>query len=134
MVKITQLHAPCKKLLLSGGAVMLSLINCFYSIIDDVRLLGCLLSQNCPNSMVTIITHKVERKGLIKQLDDGGGVESLFYLVKRFKTLINKNKWNIFGQKQSERLNDFKEILDKTTVETPMSKVASHLFDAGGGW
>jgi len=38
-----------KQLLLSGSVVLLSLIHCLISIVDDIRLLVLLLPQNRPN-------------------------------------------------------------------------------------
>jgi len=111
-----------KHLLLSGGIVLLSLVKCLTSIIDDIRLLVSLLPQNHSNGMVTSIKHNLKRKAPIGRLDDWGCDDSVFYPVKRFKRLINKNKWDIFGQKQSERLSSFGEILGETAVETRVSK------------
>ena len=54
--------------------------------------------------------------------------------MKCFKTFISKDKWGIFSQKQSERLNGFREILGEMVVETHISKKASQLFDTNGGW
>ena len=109
----------------------MSLIKLVASIIDDIRLLVSLLPQNCLKHMVASITHNLERKAPIGQFDDGGSDKSLFYPVKCFKILISKNKWT-FGQKKSERLSSFKEILNEMAVETCVSKEASHRFDTGG--
>jgi len=113
-----------KQLLLGGGVVLLSLIKCLASIINDIRLLVSSLPQNYRSHMVTSITHNLKGKAPVGRLDDGG----LFYPMKCFKTLIWKNKSDIFSQKQSERLRDFRQILDNVAVETFMSKEASHPF------
>jgi len=86
-----------KQLLLGGGVVLLSLIKCLVSIINDIRLLVSSLPQNHFNRMVASITRNLERKVPIGMLDDGGSDESLFYPMKCFKTPISKNKWGIFG-------------------------------------
>ena len=52
-----------KQLLRSGGVVLLSIIKCLGSIIDDIRLFVSSLSQNYPNRMVASITHNLKTEG-----------------------------------------------------------------------
>ena len=67
-----------KQLLPGGSVVLLSLSKGLTSIVDDIRLLVPLMAQNRPNRVVTSITHNLERKAPIGQLDDRGGDEGLF--------------------------------------------------------
>jgi len=66
-----------KELLLSGYIILLGLIECLASIIDNIRLLVSSLPQNCPNRTISV-THYFEWKSPIGLLNNGSGNESLF--------------------------------------------------------
>jgi len=67
-------------------------------------------------------------------LNNGGVNDNLFYPIKSLKTLVRKDKWGIFGQKQSEGLSGFRKILDEMPVKTDMPNEALHPFHTSGGW
>jgi len=67
-------------------------------------------------------------------LNNGSGNESLCDPIKSFKTLIRKDEWGIFGQKQSKGFKSFREILDETPVKARMPKEALHPFHTSGRW
>jgi len=63
-----------------GGVVLFSLIKCFASIVDDIKLLASLFYHNCPNGMVTSITYNRKTYAPIRHLDDEGGDQGSFVL------------------------------------------------------
>jgi len=123
-----------KELLLSGCVILLVLIKCLASVIDNIGLLVTSLTKNRPNCIITSITHNFEWKTLIGRLNNRSGNESSFNPVKILKTLIRKDEWGIFGQKQSEGLSNFRKILNETPIKTRMPKEASHPFHTSGRW
>jgi len=44
-------------------------------------------------------------------------------------TLISKHKWDIFGQKLSERCGNLGEVLDEVVVKPRVTKETPHPFD-----
>jgi len=123
-----------KELLLDGCVVLLGLIECLASIIDNIGLLVSSLPQNHSNRIITCITHNFKWKTPIGQLNNWSSDESLFNPVKSLKTLIRKDEWGIFGQKQSEGLSGFRKIFDKTPVKAHMSEETSHPFHTSERW
>jgi len=123
-----------KELLLGGCVILLGLIECLASIIDNRGLLVPSLPKNSPNCIITYITHNFERKTPIGRLNNASGNESLFNLIKSLKTLIRKDELGIFGQKQSEGLSGFRKILDEMPVKTHMPKEVSDAFHTSGSW
>src|SRR3990170_142284 len=53
---------------------------------------------------------------------------------KCFYTIIIKNKWDIFLQEISERPRSFREVFNKSPIETNMTKETSYTFDIFRTW
>src|SRR3990170_6095213 len=84
--------------------------------------------------MITSITHHFKRQVPIRWLNNRCRNQGFLECFKGFYTIIIKNKGNILLQKICKRPRNFREVLNKSPIETSMTEKTTNTFNVTRTW